>query len=463
MRGRRTGESPATKATNPNTGSSNGNSSDAEARGEGSSSVNSFSSTYGSASSVSLSGAGSADLENCLRTRGEVSGREAAPRAVLSQEEPESFYVVARPSNAPSLGLEAKPTEGFDERPLFEIFKVFHSFEAEGKLMCQVVRLGPQAFAQRPQQTSSGGWASCFHLWSRSAASTSTASALSHEPSMTNGRIVKELTQPCPCQDNDLELELSRSPTPTASSPTPARQQQQQQQQQQQTPKPLKHGKKRSASNPDDCAPPQLRFVTLGSVAEAEALLDQLWRLYEQTGARNGFTECRREQFERLAVVVREGSSNCGPILAMGLLLPQRESLQILYTGMQYDSPLVRQSCCLFQVLSVGLQAAIAHNEAVRQRRNVKAVTATAASTGAWTPPGSAPLLPPPPPLLLGANVGLLDWLDLGPGRRFVKEHLGAVGYPVSLYTRCLTPFSWVLAHFLLNHYFDPKSIVNDP
>ncbi len=56
------------------------------------------------------------------------------------------------------------------------------------------------------------------------------------------------------------------------------------------------------------------------------------------------------------AVVVREGTQggNVGTqsadVLAFGLLLPQQESLQVLYIGMRYDSPLVRQSSCYFKV-----------------------------------------------------------------------------------------------------------------
>ena len=46
------------------------------------------------------------------------------------------------------------------------------------------------------------------------------------------------------------------------------------------------------------------------------------------------------------------GGGTTGPILAFGLLLPQHESLQLLYAGMQYDNPVVRQSNSYFQVRS---------------------------------------------------------------------------------------------------------------
>ncbi|GLC34283.1 hypothetical protein PLESTM_000178100 [Pleodorina starrii] len=261
-------------------------------------------------------------------------------------------------------------------------------------------------------------------------------------------------------------------------------------------PKSLKHGKKRvgnssvgNGGTAGAAAAPQLSFVTPGSVAEAEALLDQMWGLYEQTGTRNGFVECGREQFKRLvreapgvqAVVVREGGSGSGPLLAFGLLLPQRESLQLLYAGLQYDNPLVRQSNCYFQVMFVAMQVALAHNQAInsrqqqqQQQQQVPAAAPIAASASSFAGDDDAAALrpaagvaaataPPPPPPSLGPRVGLIDFLDLGPGRRFVKEHLGAVGHPVSMYTRGIGPISRVLSYAMLSRYLDAKALVNDP
>ncbi|GLC34282.1 hypothetical protein PLESTM_000177900 [Pleodorina starrii] len=428
------------------------------------------------------------------------------------------FAVVVRPSNDASLGLkgwrsgvllrrdlvlpvllvvdapgQAAPGEGFDEWPLCPVFKtdlralyswadylaslrradrwnvktrtkLFQSFESEGRLRCQVVRLGPEAFdgESRPPPP---------------------APAPPQQPQQVPTATTASSGQPL------WTTQVEKPPPPP---------------QQQQQAKQIKHGKKRAgSSSPGGCdaaaaVPPQLSFVTPGSVAEAEELVSELWGLYEQTGARNGFTECRRSQFERLirqapdihAVVVREGSSGCGPVLAFGLLLPHRECLQVLYTGLKYDSPLV---------LSVGLQVALAHNETVRQQRtaansaaaaakmtepsvaDVKPLQANvAASSGgvifahadgtmtgvaaAAAAKAAAPRIgSPPPPPSLGPRVGLIEFLDLGPGRRFVKEHLGAVGHPVSMYTRGVFPLSQALARYLLSRYLEPRTIINDP
>ncbi|GLC69410.1 hypothetical protein PLESTF_000826900 [Pleodorina starrii] len=521
------------------------------------------------------------------------------------------YTVVARPSNDPSLGLQgwrrglldrwelkfpvltifdapgrAAPGEGFTEWPLFDIFKLFRSFESEGHLTCQVVRLGPEAFAPRPQpqppmpshgtpEAAPAPAAPCKGICEAKACRPGAtvfceplsvpAEALNNGASGFESDIWRfRLPQvPSPGQD-DVAVQRLDDGLPQDQEPEQQQQQQQQQhsiglplpplleqgqtrsqrkkqrkqqkqaqeqQQQQQQDMALKHGKKRSDCAPGGgdatAAPPQLSFVTPGSVAEAEALLGQMWGLYEQTGTRNGFVECSREQFERLvreapgvqAVVVREGGSASGPLLAFGLLLPQRESLQLLYIGMEYDNPLVRQSSCYFQILSVGLQVALVHNEAVRQRRAAAAAAVAAAakacrgllatagpsvsasSTQQMSPAAPRPFAaataaiatstttssggdgaisaladgtaagvaaaasppPPPPPPSLGPRVGLIEFLDLGPGRRFVKEHLGAVGHPVSMYTRGIGPIAQRMSRRLLARYFSPKVYVNDP
>ncbi|KXZ53753.1 hypothetical protein GPECTOR_6g670 [Gonium pectorale] len=320
----------------------------------------------------------------------------------------------------------------------------------------------------------------------------------------------------------------------------------------------LKHGKQRGRGDGfppgADCPPPPLPpLLTPGSAPEAEALLEQLWGLYEQTGARNGFVECTQQHFKRLlreapgvqVAVIRQGpggaasggavspggasrpscSPGAGPILAFGVLLPQRESLQVLYVGMQYDNPLVRQSSCYFQILTVGLLVALTHNETVRQRAAAAAALAkelppgtitagtgmapaaatvaapdsaaviTAAAATAALPPQSpypgaitavadgtaagigadAALARPPTATLtavahaavaaspLGARPGLIDTLDLGPGRRFVKEHLGAAGHPISMYTRGIGPIADKMSCRLLGRYFTPRQYLNDP
>ncbi|GIL53547.1 hypothetical protein Vafri_9128 [Volvox africanus] len=608
------------------------------------------------------------------------------------------YTLVARPSNDPSLGLQgwrsgalrrwelkfpvltvfdapgqAAPDEGFNEWPLFDIFKIdlrdrpswsaylaslrradrwnvktrtklFQLYESEGKLTCQVVRMGPQAFMTQWQQRPvaaplpavaaaischpSGGGADLGTTWRPKSASiaigeqqaidftpavslidprvsdeaqptgilTAATAPTSALAAPTSSASLHPLTPPQPPslplpqdwvaeEQKEPHQERQQSDFPPKPLPDqaqkwsrkqqhqkqqqqlPQQQQQQQQQRQQQqsrvTTKPLKHGKRRANSAPGNevLAPPKLVFATPGSVSEADVLLAQMWNLYEQTGTRNGFVECYREQFERLvreapnihAVVVREGGSGSGPLLAFGLLLPQRESLQVLYIGMAYDNPLVRQSSCYFQILSVGLQAALAHNESVRQRSvaaaaaadggkafsgsdraadaavadvahtdmrqgfiaggggsggggggsgsgsdgggggggsgsgscsggrtqsegaapimaavaptlNAHAEGTVASFANVWLPPPPPPSAPPPPhPLLLGPRVGLIDWLDLGPGRRFVKEHLGAVGHPVSMYTRGIGPIAQLMSRSLLNRHFSPRAYVNDP
>ncbi|KAG2496403.1 hypothetical protein HYH03_005630 [Edaphochlamys debaryana] len=401
------------------------------------------------------------------------------------------YQLVGRPSNDVSLGLEgwrsgalrrwalrfpvltvidapgaAREGEGFLEWPLFDIFKIplagmggwvdylatlrrkdrwnvqqrvksFASFEASGQLTCRRVLLGPAAFARPGKNPPSSA---------SSASSSASPNLPTPHPELHSTGAEGSGDPPFPLP-------------PAVAPPTPMR---------------------------------------------AEALLASMWALYEQTGRRNGFVEVDRAQFELLvrrapgiqAVVVREGGE-AGRLLAFGLLLPQRESLQVLYVGMQYDSPLVRQSNAYFQILLVGVLLAIVHNTAVRAH-----MAAAAAASGSLrgssggapsdlAPAGSAdgdatqrPRSPPSPHLLdaaasptagaapdmvaggewpLGAPGQLLEFVDLGPGHRFVKEHLGAVGHPLSMYTRGIGPIAQATSRRLLKKHFAPKAYLKDP
>ncbi len=60
------------------------------------------------------------------------------------------------------------------------------------------------------------------------------------------------------------------------------------------------------------------------------------------------------------------------------------------------------------------VQLALAHNQALR--RTAAAAAAAAAVTADDADP--AALAAAPPELPLGRGVGLIDWVDLGPGRR---------------------------------------------
>ncbi|PNH06988.1 hypothetical protein TSOC_006603 [Tetrabaena socialis] len=257
-----------------------------------------------------------------------------------------------------------------------------------------------------------------------------------------------------------------------------------------------------------EAAPPLPVPVVPASVAEAEALLARLWSLYERTGARNGFVECDRATFERLvreapgmqAILVREGGGTAlDSIIAFGLTLPQRDSLQLLYSGLEYDNPLVRQSNCYFQIMFTAIQLALEHNrqrsEKAGHRDSGELAAAMKAEGRGCTAGGSSSMCrigdgtcntgidsygapaakpgaadggmalaaagTPPPPR--HAAVGLIAWLDLGPGHRFVKEHVGAMGHPLSLYTRSSNPIFQLLSKRLLSRYFSAAALVKDP
>ncbi|GIL84877.1 hypothetical protein Vretifemale_13463 [Volvox reticuliferus] len=109
-------------------------------------------------------------------------------------------------------------------------------------------------------------------------------------------------------------------------------------------------------------------------------------------------------------------------------------------------------------------EAAALISAAVAPTLDARADGTVVGLTKAGLPPSPPPSAPPPPhPLLLGPRVGLIEWLDLGPGRRFVKEHLGAVGHPVSMYTRGIGPIAHLMSRSLLSRHFSPKAYVNDP
>ncbi|KAG2496402.1 hypothetical protein HYH03_005629 [Edaphochlamys debaryana] len=157
-------------------------------------------------------------------------------------------------------------------------------------------------------------------------------------------------------------------------------------------------------------------------------------------------------------VVAREGDRPDGPLLAFGVLLPQAEALQLLYAGLAYDNPLVRQSNAYFQIIFVAVQLALAHNTALQRCPD----PASSAASGAETRAEQAPPASGGGEWPLGAPGQLLEFVDLGPGHRFVKEHLGAVGHPLSMYTRGIGPISHALLPRLMGGYLEPGAVVTD-
>ncbi|KAG2429910.1 hypothetical protein HXX76_010690 [Chlamydomonas incerta] len=262
--------------------------------------------------------------------------------------------------------------------------------------------------------------------------------------------------------------------------------------------------------------PPRVSGGAPGSAA-ARALVSELWALYKATGRRNGFTEVTRQQFTQLleeapgvqVIVIREGSrptcptpaagaatsapsptsssppappapappagapasappTRPGRVLAFGVVLPQRESLQLLYAGLRYGSPLVRQSNAYFQIVFVALQLALDHNSGCGSSggggssSKCDAMGAEAAAGGAAEAVGPAsPFSSACAPLQ--QQLQPFAWLDLGPGHRFVKTHLGAAPHPLVLYARGIGPLSHTLAGRLLGARLDARKLLTDP
>ncbi|KAG2429909.1 hypothetical protein HXX76_010689 [Chlamydomonas incerta] len=428
-------------------------------------------------------------------------------------------FVVCRPSNDASLGLQgwregrlarwdlafpvltvfdrpsqAVPGEGFHEWPLFDIFKIplsglggswhqylsrglshderrrvrqrtrlYASFESRGLLHCEVVGLGPR----QPQQQE---------------------------------------------QEEEEQQEKTSPPPPAAATAAT--------------------GAAATAADDggDDAVaralrPPRVSGGAPGSAA-ARALVSELWALYEATGRRNGFTEVTRQQFTQLleeapgvqVIVIREGSRHTcatpaaagttsasaasatsapsptspsppapapptppappdpptrpGRMLAFAGVLPQRDSLQLLYAGQEYGSPLVRESNAYFQTAFVALQLALDHNSSCSSGSSSSSSSsssccycdakgAEAAEVAAAAAGHVSPFFPAhvPPPLQLQP----FAWLDLGPGHRFVKTHLGAAPHPLVLYARGIGPLTHMLAGRLLGAHLDARKLLTDP
>ncbi|KAG2437141.1 hypothetical protein HYH02_011397 [Chlamydomonas schloesseri] len=568
--------------------------------------------------------------------------------------------VVCRPSNDASLGLrgwregrlarweltfpvltvfdapgQAVPGEGFHEWPLFDIFKIplsglvswedylgrglphaerrkvrqrtklYGSFESRGLLHCEVVCLGPPTppTSPPPQQQ--------HHQQQQQQQQTQQQTQQHHQGAARQG-------------GEQEAVELSPAAVAAAAAATAA----------------AAAGERiagSSSSSNDQLTtralrPPHVSGGSPGSPA-ARSLVDELWRLYEATGRRNGFTEVTRQQFAQLleqapgvkVIVIREGrrpapppprppplpggrldgtcssssftpsststssssaaegpaaatgpaaAAATGPaaaaaaaaafeavggaaaaaarpaaVLAFGVLLPQRNSLQLLYAGLDYEQPLVRQSNAYFQIVFVALQLALDHNRRVAEAAVASAAEAAASggdgsssgssssgmkaeatamaaavAAGPLSPFSSAavasepqqlrdqrgtvaaaqrptavaggqeeelqpqPQLPPPqlqpqpppqppppqpqpqqqqqqqqPPPQQQQQLRPFDWLDLGPGHRFVKTHLGAVPQPLSLYLRGIGPLGHALGGRLLGRHLDARRLLTDP
>jgi hypothetical protein len=205
--------------------------------------------------------------------------------------------------------------------------QAFAAFEADGRLTVEVVQLGPAAFAPPPPPPAGSAPLTAV---------AAPAQPQPHEPGLElkPSATDYDITTFC-CDEGVLQGELPQPgaeprPSPPPSPETPKR-----------APRarappppwpgPMEGGErepasasvaaskdvkraeaparlrgapgrrdKGSAQGDGGMRVPRARARVPACAAEGEALLSELWRLYEAVGRRNGFTECSRAQFQQL-------------------------------------------------------------------------------------------------------------------------------------------------------------------
>ena len=159
-----------------------------------------------------------------------------------------------------------------------------------------------------------------------------------------------------------------------------------------------------------------------------EEFIASLWPLYSQTGEKNGFTVLTKDEFFEfhrsvpdLVISIawdvtdpekKKMISFCTGVAWNDVIMP-------MWCGTDYENDLNRSCATYFNILYSYVDWAI---------KNPK-----------------------------------INWVDLGASHRKAKTAIGFQPYPSSGYFRCKTSFMSVLVESMMDRYYEPERLINDP
>lgn len=156
--------------------------------------------------------------------------------------------------------------------------------------------------------------------------------------------------------------------------------------------------------------------------------VDSLWPLYAQTGEKNGFTVLTKEEFFEFHLTVpdlkisiawdtsdpknRKMISFCTGVIWRDVIMP-------MWCGTDYENDLNRSCATYFNILYSYVEKAIESPS--------------------------------------------ITWVDLGASHRKAKMAIGFQPYPFSGYFRCKNSIVQIFVESLMDKYYKPEKLINDP
>ena len=157
-------------------------------------------------------------------------------------------------------------------------------------------------------------------------------------------------------------------------------------------------------------------------------VMETLWPLYKQTGEKNGFTVLTEEEFRSFHVEVPNlqvmmcwdvREKNDRKLVSFCTGVRWKDVLMPMWCGTDYENELNRTCSTYFNMLYEYIRVGIED-------------------------PG-------------------INWVDLGASRRTAKTAIGFHPYPSSGYFRCKNSVMHALVESMMENYYKPERLINDP
>lgn len=161
---------------------------------------------------------------------------------------------------------------------------------------------------------------------------------------------------------------------------------------------------------------------------EDTAFVERLWPLYSQTGEKNGFTVLTKEEFFKFHACVPDlvvsiawdvSDNDNHKIISFCTGVTWKDVIMPMWCGTDYENELNRTCSTYFNILYSFIDRAISDPK--------------------------------------------VNWVDLGASHRKAKMAIGFSPYPSSGYFRCKNAFMQAFVEAMMNKYYKPERLINDP